>query len=280
MASASPVAASASVVASATVAHPDLSESALVPQRGRLGALPVVASICKLDTSAPALEDPQWWDHALQSMAVAGDGTLYVLDHQNKLRRYVNRSTQSCELVLDRSFGTGGVRDLGFPTTIGSILRSVSVDTRGAVHVSDGGIGSKDKIVGETLTDGCDGYFLASPSSSLALAGGHLVGGTGCSGPYLTYKGYDARAPEYARPRAIGLVDDQIVVAGTDMLGKDEIAMVGLHGADGTLRVKLGKDKGEERVVSPKSATKCGSDLCVLGGSFDGLIVRPRRPPS
>lgn len=272
---ASSAAASASALASATVAFPDLSESALAPQKGKLGASSVVASVCKLDTSAPALEDPQWWNHALQSMAVAGDGTIYVLDQQNKLRHYVNRSAESCELVLDRAFGAGGVRDLGFPTTIGSILRSVSVDARGGVHVSDGGIGSKDKIVGATLSDGCDGYFFASPDSSLALAGGHLLqGGSGCSGTYLSYTGYDDHAPEYARPHAIGLVGDEIVVAGTDMRGKEEVAKVGLHASDGKMRIKLGKDKGDERLASPGSATKCGSDLCVLGGVFDGVIYR------
>jgi hypothetical protein len=260
-------------LAAARVAFPAVADTA--PRAARFGDASVTVTLCKLDTSAPPMQDAKWWDHTVTSMAVAGDGTIYVLDHQQKLRHYVNRSPAGCELVLDPGFGKGGVRDVGAPAG-GSILYDVSVDAGGGVHVSSGGVGTKDVVIrGEKQTEGCEGTFRSSPSSSFAVVqGNEIVRGAGCTGPHVTFAGFDDRAPAYDAPHVIGLLGDEMVVAGTDMVGKQEIAKVGLHGADGKQRLKLGKRAGDERIDGPKSATRCGKDLCVLAGTFDGVLYR------
>ncbi|MGZ3455964.1 MAG: hypothetical protein ACXVEF_40535, partial [Polyangiales bacterium] len=128
------------------------------------GGHEVTIEVCSLDTALPPMTDSSW-DRALPSMTVAADGTLYVLDPQNKIRHYVNRASRGCELVLDPKFGTNGLLDLSLSNGY-----ALAADSAGALYATSGGIGMKNKRIVLTdktgkATDHCDGFLRLQPSS-------------------------------------------------------------------------------------------------------------------
>jgi hypothetical protein len=263
-------AASASQSAEVSVKIPPIER--LIPKQAfDVAGTRVTLQLCRLDASAPAIESSEQSD-ATAPLAAAPDGTIWVIDHQKKLRHYVNRSATGCELVLDRAFADGGVLDLKDAEGRSS-FRSVAVDGKGVVYVT--GNNKTKMLAGGKLVDHCQGYFRAQPTSKLALLDGdRLLEGDTCDGKSISFaKGFDPSAPEYARPRAIGLIDDEILVGGVDMEGKKEISKVGVHRADGSQRLKLGKAKGDEAMWGPDAAIKCGDDLCVFTDSLGAVSL-------
>lgn len=217
--------------------------------------------VCKLDASAPVMSDKEWWFHALASMAVAKDGSLYVVDQENKLRHYVNQSTDGCELALDAEFGKAGIMD--FQSSRGSILNSVATDAKGAVYFS----WHKDpkKIVDGVAKDFCSGFVRADASSSLVVADNNLLTGDGCSGKYVPpmLTGFDPSVPQYDQPKLVGLFGDELVSHGVDLENGKSVHKVGVHSTDGKRRLVLG-GHADDAMSSIQQATKCGDDLCVL----------------
>lgn len=79
---------------------------------------------CAFEESAPSLASG-----GAPSVAAAPDGSVYVLDHEKKLRHYRRTaSTKACELVADRSFELDAGRVAG--------EADVQVDAAGHVYVS------------------------------------------------------------------------------------------------------------------------------------------------
>lgn len=217
--------------------------------------------LCKLDESAPAMTDKDWWFHALTSMAVAKDGSIYVVDHEQKLRHYVNQSDGGCELALDDAFGKGGVMDFQSPR--GSIVNFVSTDDKGAVYFS----WSKKpkKIVGAEVTEFCSDFIRADAFSPLVIADGNVTHGEGCSGKYAKglLSGFDPSVPQYDEPKVVGLFGEELISHGVDLEKGKSVHKVGVHGLDGKRRLVLG-GHADDAMYSIKHATSCDGDLCVL----------------
>jgi len=222
----------------------------------------VTIEVCALDTALPPMADPTW-ERALPSMTAAPDGSLYVLDPKFNVRHYVNRAHKGCELVLDRTFGKDGLLDAGLSDNY-----QLSSDAKGTIYAGSGSIGMKGKkIVDGKVDKFCDGTLRMQPSSTLVLLGGNqlLDDLDKCRGKSVSFhEGFDPKAPAWASPRPVGLYGDEIVVRGMDLEKTKEVRKIGLHGADGKQRIKLGKAEGDESMWSPDAATTCAGDLCVF----------------
>lgn len=254
-----------------TTAKVALPETQAKPEKKKVdfGGTEVTVEVCALDTLLPPMADKSW-DRALPSMTVAADGTLYVLDPENKLRHYVNRDPRGCELVLDKKFGDGGLLDAGL-----SDGYSLAADGSGAIYATSGGIGAKSKkIVGEKVEDHCSGFLRTQPSSKVAVLSSSTVLTNGCEGTSVSfYKGFDPKAPTWAAPRVVGLYGDEIVVRGMDVEKGKEVRKIGLYATDGKQRLKLGKVDGPESMWSPDLATTCAGDLCVFDVTRGGASI-------
>ncbi|MBI2395599.1 MAG: hypothetical protein HYV09_38895 [Deltaproteobacteria bacterium] len=217
--------------------------------------------VCKLDESAPPMIDKDWWHHSLTGMAVARDGTLYVVDHEQKLRHYVNQSEGGCELALDESFGKGGVMD--FQSSRGSVINDVATDDKGAVYFS--WHKAPKKIVGNEVTEHCSDFIRADAWSPLVVADGNVTRGEGCTGKYAKglLNGFDPSVPQYDQPKVVGLFGEELVSHGVDIEKGKSVHKVGVHGLDGKRRLVLG-GHADDAMYSIKHATSCGGDLCVL----------------
>jgi len=225
------------------------------------------AFVCRMDAAAPRMWSKMEWDKAIRSVAAAPDGTLYVVDHETKVRHYKNVAKTGCDLALDDSFGTNGVWEM--PDK--SQWRSVSVDAKGTVYVS----GDKGhKIVDGKLSDHCAESTKTSAFSTLIVADKHISKDGSCSGPYFTNDGFDPNAPQYGRAYPVTAIGDEIISNGMDMEGKTEVHKAGFHTADGKLRIKVGKSKGDEYLSGVDGATKCGDDICLVSGSIIVATIR------
>ncbi len=225
--------------------------------------------LCRMDASAPTIfaSDSSL---ARAPLAAAPDGSLWVLDHQKKLRHYVNRAPRGCELVLDQAFGDHGMLDLA---ALGSERYGrVLVDARGVVYLSGD---TTKKLQGGKLVEHCAGEWMRTdPTTKLAIGNRTSVTKDGaCEATNASFGGFDPKAPAYASPKAIGFFGDEIVVHGVDMDGTREIDEVGLHAPNGAQRIKMGGKSGDEALTSPEAATKCGDDLCVFGTMFDDIGI-------
>jgi len=185
-----------------------------------------------------------------------------MLDHEKKLRKYMNRSKTGCELALDPKFGKAGVLEVDNATTINSLV----VDAAGNLYAT----GEKTrKLVGSTFVETCSGFLRAQPTSKTMLLDDGLWSGKGCERTSISFKGFDRPA------RAIGFVGDDILVRGFDKEGTKDVEKLGVHGTDGAQKVKVGKSKGEEALSDLALATSCGDDLCAFGvGMHDVLVSR------
>lgn len=240
------------------------------PQELTFAGKDVKLVICKLDEAAPPMVDKDWWFHALSGLAVAKDGSVYVVDHENKLRKYQNQSKDGCELALDPEFGKAGVMDFASPRS--SVINGVTVDSKDAVYFSWNK--APQKIVGGKAEDFCSGWVRADPYSPLMVVDGN-VGTTGdCKGKYAKglLTGFDPTVPQYDDPKVVGLYGDELVSHGVDLVKGKSVHKVGLHSLDGKRRLVLGGHE-DDAMYSIKDATRCGDDLCVLDAPLSSAAL-------
>lgn len=127
------------------------------PRTVDFAGIPVSAELCVLDRGAPAMRHASGSSDrsAIYAIAAADDG-LFVLDHERKLRRYRREPGMPCRLVLDRSFGRGGLLPVmrGDGTDRRDWFDTVSVDGRGTLYVS-GQHAHPRALSGASLRDPC-----------------------------------------------------------------------------------------------------------------------------
>ncbi len=225
----------------------------------------MTVELCRMDASAPPMIH-RHSDKAAPRLAAGPDGVVWMLDHEQKLRRYVNRSKTGCELALDPSFGNGGAMDLG------DVSSSSTLVVDGANNLFLTSYSDTKKLAGGMFVDHCKGRLLAQPTSKLTLLDDGILtsDAPACTRTPLSFKGFRGE-----QPRPIGLFGDEILVSAEEKEAKIDVRKLGVQRADGTQRLVFGKSKGEEWLRGLKMATRCGDDICAFtNGLGDAKIVR------
>ena len=235
------------------------------PKVFKLGGKNLNVEVCALDTSAPPLK-AEFFAHALREFAGSAKGELYVLDPQQKVRKYLPQKGDKCVLALDPSFGEKGVLTLPFTADKLHVLddgtlvvvefnrshlyKNGKVESNGC-EVSAGGL-SGDGKVAWTLWEGKiqkGEYSEACPDKK-----------------EWKYTGWDRSKKEFVYE--VKDWGNQVILLGS-LAPKH---YVGIHRADGTLEFMLGKPKAPKQnedaeLCSVSDVDKCGAGVCVLDGN-------------
>jgi len=220
----------------------------------KLAGKDLSAEACALDTAGSDMK-ADFFSKALLGLAIAPDGALIVLDHEQKARRYVPQPGKTCQLALDTKFGQGGVVSFPEPPS------SVAVSSDGAVL----GIASfkvhryKDGKV-ETLDCGVESVDAAGTSGFERF--GHDVKkvqlNADCPKEDYKPKGWDGKDASLSFVRPWG---KDVLVAGS--MGSAHF--VAIHGADGKQKMKLGSAKdGDDHICFVGDVDTCAAGLCIM----------------
>jgi len=224
----------------------------------KLGGKDVTAELCALDTSAPEMKATSFAS-AIRPLTVLPDGALIVIDHEGKLRKYVARKGDKCELALDTSFGQNGV------LTVTDELTSLAAAPNGRLFAWSWS--KLHRIDGNKAE--------ASQCSVKAIDPGGTIGFSSF-GTEITKLKLDAECAEEKWP-VKGLTDKDASISLISPLPGGDVALsvskkgsyfVGLHGPDGKQKLKLGGAKdGDEQICNVNDVEPCAQGLCVLDGN-------------
>jgi len=232
------------------------------PEKQTLGGKEISAELCKMDKAGSDMHD-EWFHKALRAAAIAADGSLYILDHELKVRKYKNQKDDGCELALDKTFGKDGILDLGYAKD-GS-ADQLSVDKSGAIYVN--GSPAK-KIVDGKATD-FDCGAIGGPESDTLIDGTRLVKDGKCTSDSVDFKGWD----KDSYPKAIAVLADGFLVSGSKKEGDKNVIKVAWQGADGAQKTIVGKADGDEDICYAHGAAIQGGNLMVVDGNCKALRV-------
>jgi len=232
----------------------------------KLAGKSVTFVLCGLDVTSP-LRDASF-THAVNDLAIAPDGTVYLLDAASKLRKYVNQDPEGCELALDPTFGKGGVLALDEPDRS---FEHLGIDAKGTVFVA-GSLFSK-KVVSGVVSNWCGSSWqvAAHPSSSLVYSDGKPARDGACEEKRLALE----HREDDPFVRIVNLTSDGLAahasVKGT--LPGNRASRAGFYGFDGKEKLLVGKDEGDEHLWSSTDVARCGDWLCVVDGNASALRV-------
>jgi hypothetical protein len=243
------------------------------PKAKDLGGKHIVAELCKLDTSAPAMQSSDF-DHAIGGVVQAPDGSVYVVDHEGKLRKYTVQTASPCELVLDAKFGQGGVLALEPKPEDSKEFDTVQVDQQGNLYVSGGG--AKAKLVTSA------GQASAACDESGRLFVDHSTGDTYLRDKRVTVKGgkCEAADPKEAfegwtkdsHPDVAAAAGGLVFMKGS-MKGPDgkSVDKVGVHKPNGKKVEIVGDEKGEGDICYVAAVQPCSLGYCVFDSNCRSL---------
>ncbi len=226
---------------------------------GKLGDKEVKAELCKMDKSGSDMHD-EWFHKALRDAAIGPDGALYVLDHEVKVRKYLNQKADGCELALDKSFGKDGILDIGL--TKEAFADKISVDKDGAVYVDD------KKIVNGKPEKFCSDV-IAGPASPNVFSRSKVVTDAKCEGKEIEWKGWS----KDGSPDVLAALAEGVLVKGSVKEGEKNVTKVGLQTPDGAQKTIVGKADGDESICYAHGAAMCGGSICVVDGNCKALRV-------
>ncbi|HTJ83233.1 MAG TPA: hypothetical protein VL400_16050 [Polyangiaceae bacterium] len=232
------------------------------PGKAQLGGKDVKAELCKMDKAGGDMHD-EWFHKALRDAALAPDGSLYVLDHEVKVRKYKNQKEGGCELALDKSFGKDGILDLGYAKDSGA--DQISIDKSGALYVN--GSPAKKIVDGKATDFGCG--VVAGAQSATLMDGTKVVKDDKCTGDNLDFKGWD----KDSWPKPLTVLGDGFLVSGSKKEGDKNVIKVAWHGADGAQKTIVGKAEGDEDICFAHGAAIIGGNLAVVDGNCKALRV-------
>lgn len=226
-----------------------------------LGGKALTAEACLLDTSAPDMTH-EWFNQAIRGLVAAKDGSLYVLDHEQKVRHYLVEPGETCKLALDPSFGAHGVFTLPTPADSISILDdgTIAAYTLGKLmRIQGGKVDSLNCSVKSVNGGGKTGFnFFGSEAEKVEI-------GTECKATSWKFAGW----PTGEKGASVQFIQEM----GKDVLVAASIEgthYVAIHGADGKLKIKVGKDrekdkaKDEELICWARDAKPCAAGLCIV----------------
>ncbi len=242
-----------------------------------LGARTLTAQVCKIDPAGePMVADSVG---VIRFGDVGPDGSVFLLDGNNELRRYRPEGNGECALHRDDAFGEGGSLPM-HPNGTASIDRIEA--TSAGVFVS-GDLEPLRRIENGAQATFCDGSSVQGTlyvdgSERRAVLDGHA--GSGETGLWLYTLPLTSDAP--CAPTAVGLrgagkspdvtsiAGDLLVVSSsTEGRGGHDETVWTLHDLRGKRVAKLSPD-ADGRVPPVVDATGCGDYVC---GSDPGIVV-------
>ena len=235
------------------------------PKPKDLGGKHIVAELCKLDTGGSVMQSSDF-SHAIGGIAAAPDGSLYVVDHEGKLRKYTVQTPSPCQLALDTKFGTGGVLTLEPKPDDSKEYDTVSVDPKGNVYVSGGG--AKAKMVTPTgqASAACDEWgrlYVDRTTGDAYLRDKRVkVAGGKCEPAEAkeTWEGWPAKESPDVSDAANGMVFLKGSIKEKDGKSVDKI---GVHKPDGKKIEIVGDEKGDGDICYVADVQPCGMGYCV-----------------
>jgi len=274
---------SGSSSSSSTAAHTSSAPDATAPAQPTLetSRSPQAIVSVKLSAEPCTLDGPEISsDRILRTIgpvALASDGTVYLLDNQGKTRRYRSASGPGCTLRLDEGFGTGGILDTTSPSGLG--LAGVAADREGHVVVSMQ-FGSK-RITGNRVD-----YECSDSGGEVAL---HPAGKVGYS-PFgknhrlqrITFSDQGCTVDNLELGDAfetfagIGFADEQLYVGGYNVVdGKQGPHQLRQYGPDGSTIGPLlgGSGRGDEVLCDVGRIVNCRLGVCVFDDSCQAIRI-------
>lgn len=236
------------------------------PQEATVGGRTVRATRCTLDGPALLAASSA---NVLPSIAFDRRGTLHLVDHEGRVRRYTRVRGDDCRFAIDPSFGEAGV--LALPNRVST----VSVDRRGNV-VASGVLGSffiEDGQVTARCNRGPHGHVALAPSGDgFGIFPGSPV-------RRVTYDDGACEIAEwtYERPfssvTAIAFDRRNVLLAGAMPAGGgNQVAILDARGRE---RARFGNARGvaDDGFCWVHGVTACGPGVCVVDTNCDRLRV-------
>jgi len=267
--SAKPVAAaSASGAPAAAMMENDNASPVLPPieigkaEPAKIGDKTVSAEVCKMD--GPIMAGDTF--DAIGDIAVAPDGSIYVLDEEGELRKYKAKAGGACELSLDRSFGDKGI----LLTSKGTRATALSIDDAGTIYVSSSGKRAFKVVNGKIGEKACDEHGVLRVDGS---------GKTGILGEKkVTIDGGKCEGKDDFKPADW---KDKIRVSDVRPFGGDTLVVgssddgykLGLFGADDKQKALVGEKSGDQQMCNFEGATKCNMGICAMDANCRSLRV-------
>ncbi|MBK8257452.1 MAG: hypothetical protein IPK82_32890 [Polyangiaceae bacterium] len=209
------------------------------------------------------------FDRAIRGVAPAPDGSVYVLDHEAKLRKYTVAKGASCDLILDTKFGQAGILTILPDAKEADSFDTLAIDGKGNVYIS-GFIAKAKKVAGGQVSEACSksGRLYVDPKGSAAYLGSDKVDlDAGCKPtPFKADVAKDDGSPQILSP------------AGADVIGvfngkvKDKwVYKVGLFDGSGKKTFLAGEMEGDAKMCNVGTVAACGAGICVVDANCRGL---------
>jgi len=239
----------------------------------RLGGNEVKVEACAFHTSGPELLSDKV-EEAILDLAAGNDGAVYVLDKDQKVRRYVLQPGEGCALALDSSFGKDGILTLPEPPHELQVLDdgTLVVFMSDATHLYKNNRLDTVACYANMLSeDGKTGYTL----DRLTITRGAFT--DDCKQAAWNYKGWKID-PDDGPAIRLGVIRErngEIALGGT---ASDGFAGITVHSPDGKVKLKFGSKnrKGpreEETICSVHEIRWCGPGICALDTTCRRLSV-------
>ena len=237
-----------------------------------LGGKHIVAELCKLDTGAPVMQSSDF-DHAIGGIAAAPDGSLYVVDHEGKLRKYTVQSASPCQLALDTKFGTNGVLTLEPKPDDSKEYDTVSVDPKGNVYVS--GSGAKAKMVTPTgqASAACDEWgrlYVDRTTGDAYLHDKRVKVAGGKCAPADAKENWEGW-PKDSHLEVANADNGLVFLKGSIKEHGESVDKVGVHKPDGKKIEIVGDEKGNGDICYLADVQPCSLGYCVYDSNCRNL---------
>ena len=235
------------------------------PQPQKIGDKAVIGEVCK--TNGPIMKGGRF-DEGIGQIALDPDGAIYVLDNEHRLRKYLARAVEYCELILDPTFGEKGILTVA---TGDEKPDSVVADTSGHLYVSDLLHVFKTtqiidgKLAGEVCKQTFRLHVDASGKSGTMNKQKVVIDAGKCTGEGLDTKAWDAT---YHSTDILPLGDGFAAIGSVSSSQK-----IGLLSADQKVTATLGGDDGDQQICSIASVVPCSLGICVVDANCRGLRV-------
>lgn len=242
------------------------------PKPADLAGKHVAAELCKLDTGASVMQS-QDFDHAIGGIAAAADGSIYVVDHEGKLRKYTVQTPSPCQLALDTKFGQGGVLTLEPKPDDSKEYDTVSVDPKGNVYVSGGGAKAKIVTPAGQASPACDDtgrlYVDRTTGDAYLRDKKVKVQGGKCE-PAEAKEGFEGW-PKDEHPDVADAANGFVFVKGSIKEHGKSVDKVGVHKPDGKKVEIVGDEKGDGDICFVADVQQCSLGYCVYDSNCRSL---------